>query len=149
MDFFLEFFWFFWYFLDFFDFFFDCFVFLIFCCCFFMFLFWIRFNVTKVTMKSYQVYYLTPKWPNMGQNIIKISFVFSRRAKKASAEAWSPRQELKVCPHSGPYLLVYDTLHKDLCCLLISIFTCPTFRSDWFFISKPTADLWMKCNFYH
>ena len=31
-----------------------------------------------------------------------------QRAKKTSANGWSPLQELEVCPHSGLYLLVFN-----------------------------------------
>ena len=55
-------------------------------------------NVTTVTTEH-------QKTPKLGQNSIKSPF-FARRAKKASAKGWSPPQELKVGPRSGPYLLV-------------------------------------------
>ena len=55
-------------------------------------------KVTKVTTGQ-------QKLPRMGQNSI-ISFLFAWRANKASAEGWSPAQELEVGPRSGPYLLV-------------------------------------------
>ena len=66
----------------------------------FFWTFWILF---KVTTKSDQGYYWTPK---IGQNSIIRSFL-AQRAKKASDEGRSPPQELEVGPRSGPYLLVF------------------------------------------
>ena len=66
---------------------------------------WIPFKVTKVTIKSYQGYYWTPKIAKNGPKQHNKLF-FARRAKKASAEGRSPPQELEVSPRSGLYLLV-------------------------------------------
>ena len=77
--------------------------FLNFCIFFGIFLFFgIFFKVTKVTTKSYQGYYWTPK---IAKNVPKqhIKLVFSRKAKRASAEGWSPPQELEV----GPFILCW------------------------------------------
>ena len=83
-------------FLDFFGFFFKVFDFILIFYCYFG----IPFKVTKVTTKSYQGYYWTPK---MGQNSI-IRSIFAQ--KKSSAEGRSPLHVLEVGPCSGPYLLV-------------------------------------------
>ena len=60
----------------------------------------IHFKAIKVTTKSYQVHYWTPK---MGPDIIISSF-YAQRAKKILGQ--SPLQELEVGPHSRPYHLV-------------------------------------------
>ena len=70
--------------------------------------FWIYFFlviVTNVTTKNYQGYYWTPKIAKNGPKQHNRLF-FARKAKKASAEAQSPPQELEIGPRSGPYLLV-------------------------------------------
>ena len=50
------------------------------------------------------------KWPKISTNSVKSSS-FAQRAKKASAEGWSPPQKLEVSPHSGLYLLVILITH--------------------------------------
>ena len=67
--------------------------------------FGISFKVTKVTNKSYQGYYWTPKIAKNGPKQQNKLF-FARRAKNASAKGRSPPQELEVGPRSGPYLQV-------------------------------------------
>ena len=106
---FLDFFWFYLHFWTFFGFliFFE--IFLFFCWIFIGFLgFLSKFlrlllKVTKVTTGH-------QKLPKMGRNSIISSF-FAQRAKRASAEGWSPPQELEVGPRSGPYLLVFFKFH--------------------------------------
>ena len=85
--------------------------FLIFFNIFFFGFLWIPYKVTKVTSKSYQGYYWTPK---MGQNNI-IRFFFPKE-KKASSESRSLPQELEVGPRSaGPYLLVTVKMIMLIC----------------------------------
>ena len=67
--------------------------------------FWVPFKVTKVSTKSSQGFYWTPK---MAKNEPKQhnKLFYSLWAKKATAEGRSPPQELEVGPRSGPYVLV-------------------------------------------
>ena len=77
--------------------------------------FGIPFKVTKVTTKSYQGYYFTPKIAKNGPKQHIRLFFFARKAKKVSAEAQSPLQELEIGPRSGPYLLVsFNSLNTFL-----------------------------------
>ena len=69
------------------------------------FFFWIPFKITKVTTKSYQGYYWTPKIAKNGPKPHN-KFFFCPKGKKASDEGRSPLQELEVGPRSGPYFLV-------------------------------------------
>ena len=60
-------------------------------------------KVTKVT-NGHQ------KLPKMGQNHNKLFFL-PEAQQKALAKGRSPPQELELCPHSGPYLLVTEKGH--------------------------------------
>ena len=75
----------------------------------------ISFKVTKITSKSYQGYYLTPK---VAKNGPKQHIKFFFPPKKSSVKGRSPLQELEVGLRSGPYLLVsimiYFFLKKPL-----------------------------------
>jgi hypothetical protein len=80
----------------------------------FFWFFGIPFKVTKVTTKSYQGYYLTPKSAKVGPKQHNRLF-FARKAKKASTEAQSPSQELEIGTRSGPSLLVsFNSLNTFL-----------------------------------
>ena len=69
----------------------------------FFWFFGIPFKVTKVTTKSYQGYYWTPKNAKNGPKQHNKLF-FCPKGKKSLGR--SPPQELEVGPRSGPYLLV-------------------------------------------
>ena len=67
--------------------------------------FWIPFIVNKVTTKSYQGDYWTPKIAkNKPKQHNKLFFCL--KGKKSLGLGRTPPQELEVGPLSGPYLLV-------------------------------------------
>ena len=72
-------------------------------------MFGIPFKVTKVSTKSYQGYYWTPKnarnWPKQHNKVF-----FCPKGKKSLGLGRSPPQELEVGPRSGPYLLVRSNI---------------------------------------